>query len=408
MRFIILVLLAVSSVVPPSGAKDDVVVIKAGRIITVSGEEIQNGVIVIRDGKIDAVGANIEVPWDAKVIDAGKRVVMPGFIESHSFRGVDSANENVPSVPFVSTFDSIAPALPYFEDSLRQGITSIFVVPGNWTMIGGQGCVVRPVGITAEKMTIIKNHALKLSLQPPQGVSRMAHIAAIRKELDEMVEYLRTLDEQKQVKVAAGGSSKTPEIELKRETMARLLQGKTPAFVYCPTASDVLKAIELSKQYKFRMKLVLGRDTWKAAADIAKEKIEVILPPDMVFWETDEEKHEETLRVLPSIFAKAGVTFAFQTDNGTLGSSYLWYQAATAVKYGLPRADALKAVTLNAARALDLQDRFGSIEKGRDANLLILTGDPLDAQTWVDQVVIEGKVVYERDKDEKLKRVLGK
>jgi imidazolonepropionase-like amidohydrolase len=311
-------------------------------------------------------------------------------------------------VPFVSTFDSIAPALPYFEDSLRQGITTIFVMPGNWTMIGGQGCVVRPVGITAERMTVVKNHALKISLQPPQGVSRMAHIAAIRKELDDMIEYLREIEDQKQVKTAAGGAGKTPEIELKRETMARLLQGKTPAFVYCPAASDVLKAIELSKQYKFKMKLVLGRDTWKAAADIAREKLEVVLPAEMVFWETDEEKHEETLRVLPAIFAKAGVTFSFQTDNGSLGSSYLWYQAATAVKYGLPRADALKAATVNGAKMLDLQDRLGTIEKGRDANLLVLTGDPLDAQTWVDQVIVEGKVVYEREKDEKLQRVLGK
>lgn len=385
---------------------DDVVAVKAGRIITVSGEEIVGGVILVRNGKIEAVGKDLEIPWDAKVIDASKRVVMPGFIEAHSFRGVDSANENIPSVPFVTTFDSIAPANPYFEDSLRQGITSIFVAPGNWTMIGGQGCVIAPVGITAEKMTVAKNHAIKISLLPQQGMSRMAHLAALRKELDDMVEYLRDYDERKQVKVGAGQNEKPPEIDVKREVMARLLQGKTPAFVYCPTAADVLKAIELSKQYKFKMKLVLGRDTWKAAGDIAKEKLEVVLPPDMIFWETDEEKHEEVLRVLPVLFHKAGVSFAFQTDNGSLGTSYLWYQAAAAVKYGLPRAEAIKAATATAARVLDLGERFGSIEKGRDANLLVLTGDPLDAQTWVDQVLVEGRVVYEREKDEKLKRIL--
>ena len=384
----------------------ETVAVKAGRIITVSGEEILNGVILISDGRIEAVGKELEIPFDAKVIDASKKVVMPGYVEAHSFRGVDSPNETIQSVPFVSTFDSIAPAHPYFEDSLRQGITTIFVAPGNWTQIGGQGCVVRPTGNTAEKMTVVKNHAIKLSLQPPQGVSRMAHLASLRKEFDDMLEYLRNLEEQKTVKTATGPGAKSPEIEVKKETMARLLTGKTDGFVYCPTAADVLKAIELSKQYKFKMKLVLGRDTWKAAADIAKEKIEVVLPAEAVFWETDEEKHEETLRVLPAIFAKAGVTFCFQTDNGTLGSSYLWYQAATAVKYGLPRADAIKAATVNAARVLGMGDRFGSIEKGRDANLLVLTGDPLDAQTWVDQVIIEGRVVYERDKDLKLKRIL--
>ncbi len=230
---------------------DDVVAVKAGRIITVSGDEIAGGVVLVRNGKIEAVGKDLDIPWDAKVVDASKRVVMPGFIEAHSFRGVDSPNENIPSVPFVTTFDSIAPANPYFEDSLRQGITTIFVAPGNWTMIGGQGCVIAPVGITAEKMTAAKNHAIKISLLPPQGVSRMAHLAALRKELDDMVEYLREYEERKQVKVGAGQNEKAPEIDVKREVMARLLQGKTPAFVYCPTAADVLKAIELSKQYKF-------------------------------------------------------------------------------------------------------------------------------------------------------------
>ena len=94
--------------------------IKAGRIITVTGEEIENGIILISGGKIEAVGKNIEIPWDAKVIDASNKVVMPGWIEAHSFRGVDRPNEIMPSVPYVSVWDSINPVDPYYEDSLRQ------------------------------------------------------------------------------------------------------------------------------------------------------------------------------------------------------------------------------------------------------------------------------------------------
>ncbi|RPH49243.1 MAG: amidohydrolase, partial [Planctomycetota bacterium] len=104
--------------------------------------------------------------------------------------------------------------------------------------------------------------------------------------------------------------------------------------------------------------------------------------------------------------AKAGVKLAFQTDSLPYGTSYLWYQAAVAVKNGLSRAEALRAATLAPAEILGLGTRLGSIEKGKDANLVLLTGDPLDAQSWVDTVLIEGKVVYERSKDEKLKRVL--
>jgi len=392
----------------PGAARDEALVVKVGRILTISGEEITDGMIVIRDGKIEAVGKGIEVPWDAKVIDATKSVAMPGFIEAHTFRGVDRPNENVPSVPFVTTFDSVNPLDTYFEEALRQGITTMFVAPGNWTMIGGQGCVLKPVGAITEAMTVVKNHALKISLEARPGMSRMAHLAALRRELDEVVEFLKDREEKRaEVPAAAGGTpTPAPEMEIKREVMAKFLQGKLAAFVYCPTATDVLRAIELSKQYKFRMKLVLGRDTWKAAPDIAREKLEVILPGEMIFWETDEEKHEEVLRVLPAIFAKAGVKFAFQTDGSAVGSSYLWYQAAAAVRHGLPRAEALKAATLVPAETLGLGARLGSLEKGKDANILLLTGDPLDARTWVDQVIVEGSVVYERSKDTKLQRVL--
>ena len=394
----------------PSGPKDDLLAVKAGKIITISGEDIVDGVILIRDGKIESVGKGLEIPWDAKVLDVSKQTVVPGYVETHTSRGVDRANENVPSVPFVSTFDSVNPLDPYFEEALRQGITTMFVAPGNGTMIGGQGCVLKPVGSITESMTLVKNHALKLSLEPRAGMSRMAHLAALRRELDEVLEYLKEHEEKrKEVPTAAGGTptGPAPEMEIKREVMAKFLQGKLTAFVYCPTASDVLRAIELSKKYKFKMKLVLGRDTWKAAADIAREKLEVILPADMIFWETDEEKHEEVLRVLPAIFAKAGVKYAFQTEISGTGSGYLWYQAAAAVRHGLPRADALRAVTRTPAEILGIDARVGSIEKGRDANLVVLTGDPLDARTWVDQVLVEGKTVYDRSKDSKLKRILG-
>ncbi len=393
-----------------AAAPDEVVVIKAGRIIPVSGPEIQDGLILIRKGRIEAVGKSLEIPYDARVIDASKKVVLPGWIEAHSFRGVDRPNEQMPSVPFVSTFDSVNPVDPYFEDALRQGVTTIFVLPGNATLIGGQGCVVKPAGVTAEQITLVKNHGLKVSLLPRPGMSRMAHVAALRRELDEMAAYLKEQEEKKGVVPTSAGAPRpaggTPEMEAKRETMGRFLEGKLPGFVYCPGPSDVLKAVELSKKYGFKMKLVLGRDCWKAAAEIAREKLEVVLPPDMVFWETDDDKHQEVLRALPAVFAKAGVKFALQTDTSSLGSAAMWHQAAVAVKHGVPRELAIKAATLHPAEILGLADLLGSIQKGRLANLQVLTGDPLDAQTWVDQVIVEGTVVYDRAKDEKLRRIL--
>jgi imidazolonepropionase-like amidohydrolase len=389
MRSIWTALLALTAVgaVP----EDAAIAIKGARVIPVSGPELENAVILVRGGKIEAVGKDLEIPWDARVIDGSKKVVMPGFVEAHTFRGTDRPNERLASVPFVSTFDSINPVDPFYEDALRQGVTTLGVMPGNDTMIGGQGCAVRPVGVTTESMMLVKNVALKISLKPRPGLSRMAHLAALRKELQEAAETLK---------------DKKSEPDARREPLARLLKGLLPAFVYCPTASDILRAMELAETYKFKAKLILGRDGWKAAAEIAKKGYEVVLDPELEYWETDEERHEELRRFGGEAPAKAGLRFAFQTDALPHGSSYLWFQAATAVKNGLSRAEALRAATLSPAEILGLGSRIGSIEKGKDANLVVLTGDPLDAQSWVDLVLIEGKTVYERAKDEKLKRVL--
>lgn len=370
---------------------DTAVAIKGARVIPVSGPEIDGATILIRGGRIEAVGKDLEIPWDARVIDGAKKVVVPGFVEVHTTRGTDRPNERIASVPFVSTFDSINPVDPFYEDALRQGITTLCVMPGNDTMIGGQGCVVRPVGVTTESMMIVRNAAMKISLRPRPGVSRMAHLAALRKELHEASEALK---------------DKKGEPDPRREPMSRLLKGLLPAFVYCPTASDVHRALELADAYKLKVKLVLGRDGWKAAGEIAKKGVEVILDPELEYWESDEEKHEEVRRFGGDAIAKAGLKFALQTDGMPYGTSYLWYQAATAVRNGLSRAEALRAATLSPAEILGLGARIGSIDKGKDANLAVLTGDPLDAQTWVETVLVEGKVVYERSKDEKLKRVL--
>lgn len=367
------------------------VAIKNARILTVSGAEIEGGGILVKDGRIEAVGKDLEFPYDAKVIDAAGKTVMPGLIEAHTFRGMDRPNERMASVPFVSSFDAVNPTDPYFEDALRQGITTLLVSPGNDTLIGGQACVLKPFGSTTERMLIARNGFLKISLKPRAGSSRMAHIAALRRELGEAS--------------AASKEKSTPEAEAKREPLLRLLKGTLPALVYCPTASDVLKAIELSEAFGFKAVLVLGRDGWRAAPEAAKRKLDVILAPELSYWETDEEKHEEVRREGAAPVAKAGLRFALQTDGSPYGSAYLWYQAAAAVKQGVPRTDALKAVTLWPAEILGLGARLGSIEKGKDANLVILTGDPLDVQTWVDRVIIEGRTVYERAKDERLKRV---
>jgi cytosine/adenosine deaminase-related metal-dependent hydrolase len=165
--------------------------------------------------------------------------------------------------------------------------------------------------------------------------------------------------------------------------------------------------------------LVLGHNCHKAAKLVAQSNLPVILDPTLVFWETDPRSGEDRKVVLPKIYREAGVPLTFQVTGmaggnlfrapdlpATLGTNFLWYQAATAVKYGLPREDALEAITLRPAKLLGIDTLAGSIEPGKDADLVILTGDPLKLTTWVETTLVRGKVVYERDKDRKLRQLL--
>lgn len=381
------------------------IAVKAGKIITIASEDIHNGVVLIEDGKIKAVGKNVEIPWDAFVIEAVDRIVMPGFVLAHTFSGLDRANENMPETPFLSTFDSIDPISPFFEDCLRDGVTTMLVLPGNNTLLGGTGTVVRPHGLTVEAMLVKPYTGLKISLRPSRNTSRMGHIQRFRRYMDDLQRYLDEYERRK----AEAKEEKKPfdeEIDDQKQPMVDLLDGKLTAFIYCDRATDVPAAIRIQQEHKLKAVLVLSAECYKAADLIAASTLPVVLPPDLVIWETDEMTQEEQMVVLPAIFDKAGVHFAFQTDTSDYGSRYLWYQAATAVKYGMKRAEALKSITLYPAQFMGVEDRFGSVQPGKEATLLFLTGDPLDVQTWVDKVMIAGEIVYERDKDKRLKELL--
>jgi len=379
--------------------------VEAGRIITIAGKDIKNGVILIEDGTIKAVGTDVEIPWDAFVIEAKDQVVMPGFVMAHTSDGLDRANENMPEVPFISTFDSIDPISTFFEDSLRDGVVAMLVLPGNNTLLGGTGTIVKPYGRTVEAMLIKRYAGLKISLQPSQNTSRMGHMQRFRRYVSDLKDYLEEYEQRK----ADAEEEKKPfdeEIDVTKQSMVDLLNKKLTAFIYCSRAADVPKAIEIQKTHELNTVLVLGPDCYKAAGLIAKSKLPVVLDSQLIVWETNEQTNEEEMKVIPMIFHKAGVKFAFQTDTSQYGRRYLWYQAATAVKHGMKREEALKSITLYPAQFIGVDNRLGSIETGKEATLIFLTGDPLDAQSWVDQVMIAGEIVYERAKDERLKKLL--
>jgi len=219
----------------------DTIAIKAGKVITITGPAIENGVVLVRGGKIVSVGKTIEIPSGAKVLEAA--VVMPGLVEAHSSRGMDSPNENVPVVPFVTTADGIDPLHFSFEDALREGITSIHVIEGNATVVGGTGIVVKPVGGTVEAIMIKRPTAMKLSLSPGGGRNRIAQISELRKAFEDYELYVSQLSDRRAEQKKAGQPEE--EFDPKQLAMREMVEGRLPVFIFCPKDADVTRAIEI-------------------------------------------------------------------------------------------------------------------------------------------------------------------
>jgi imidazolonepropionase-like amidohydrolase len=420
---------------------DDLIAIEVGRVITVSGEDLEGGIILIEAGRIKAIGKGLEIPWNARVLKYPQGVAMPGLIACHSSVGLRFPQENVPNAPYISVVDGIDPSSATIKNSLRDGITVAHVMPSNSTRIGGQGAVLRLTGRTVEEMVIASPSGMKISLSPPRGETRMESMAALRKTFLDLHSRVVELALDAAPPVAlAGRPAERPELAAVVESrpdwggiawdsvpmdkvgpelspLVDLVRGKMPAFLHCATASDVFKAFEIIDAHGLKSTLILGADAFKLDAVLQSRKDlgPVILNSEQVIWDTDPATGKETRHVTPRILFDAGIRFALQPAEGVKssgpgfsrdGEHHLWYQAALLVRFGIPRDEALKTITQTPAQILGLDHRMGTLEVGKDANITIFSGDPLDARSWVEEVLIEGKEAYRRDKDRELELLL--
>jgi imidazolonepropionase-like amidohydrolase len=427
--------------------------VTGAKVLTVSGETYDKATVLVENGRITAIGKDLEVPWDAKVIDASGKVVMPGLVLAHSNEGLDRSNENVPVVPFVSVLDALNPVDQFFEESLREGHATILVIPGNETVIGGTGRIVKPHGLTVEAMTVRADGGMKISASPRRNTSAMAHVAELRKAFAEFRDELevaaeKKLDAKKNEKKAEpakaeekgsgdkkGADKKGDEkkgeekkddaapapldplkvlewrdLSAKQRSLFDVLNGRLPVFLYCERAMDVAQAIEIARSQGFlsRTTLVLGAECWKAADEIKAAGVGVILPVDFVHTEEDPLTRKEKKTALPKIFAAKGIPFALSSvSRGSILERSLLLRGASAVAHGLDEQTALRSITLEPARMLGLGDTHGSLEVGKMATLLVLSGEPFRSGTWVEEVILDGAHVYSRAQDERLQRLTG-
>ncbi len=419
MRFLAASLLLVSTASLPA---QNVVAVKAGRAITMAGGDLANVTILIENGRITKIGDKVEVPWNATTIDATDKVVMPTYVLAHSSGGMRGSNENMANVPYLTVQDAVDPSSKFFQECLRNGIGTIHVIPGNRTLIGGQGMICKPYGQTVEDLTIRAKGGLKLSLFAEPG-GALAQVQKLRRALDEVRDHIADFERRKKefADLQAAEKAAAPEakdanakkefdgkIDPTKQPAVDLLQGKNIAFLYVPDAAMVQEARRLIQEYGFKAVLVLGPKAYKAVAQLSGLDLPVVLDGDLEIWEKEPPATKTKKACLGIELYKRGVPFALDVSTGQTGAErFPWWQMATLMRNGVDQGTAMRAFTTTPAKLLGIESEVGTLTQGMRANLQVLTGDPLASTTWVDTVIIDGETVYERSKDARLQYLFG-
>ena len=390
------------------------VAITGARVVPIVGEPIEGGTVVVQDGKITAVGAAVEIPDGVPVIDAAGAWVLPGFIDAHAHPGVheegegwagsDSNELTDPVTAQVRALDAVNPADLGFRDAISGGVLAVNVNPGSANPIGGQTAAIKCWGRTVDEMVLREPAGLKSALgENPKRVygdrnetpsTRLGTAAVIRGAFVAAQNY--------QAKLAAAAqkdSSERPVVDrdLKLEALSRVLRREIPWRQHCHRADDIATAMRMAREFGYNLVIDHGTEAHLLAGQIAAAQIPVIIGP--LF--TSRSKVELRNRSLanPGRLAAAGVTIAITTDHPVVPINFLIHQATLAVKEGLDPVTALQAVTINPARIIGVDDRIGSLTVGKDADLVIWSGDPLDVMSRAERAFLDGQEIYHYDYD---------
>jgi imidazolonepropionase-like amidohydrolase len=401
---------------PSVSSSDQVLVVRGARIYPISGPPLENGVLVVRAGKIEAVGVagSVNVPPNAQVLDATGKILMPGIVDTHSHIGiignppvppnVDANEGSGPVQPQLRAIDAINPAAPGVRIANAGGITTANIMPGSGNVIGGQTAYVKLRGQTIEEMLIpgtIGGMKMANGENPKHygrrdqaPVTRMEEAALARQAYTKAQEYKRKWDDYNSAVVAGKKDAKRPDADLGMEALVQVLDGKRIVQHHTHRADDIMTVLRIADEFHYRVVIHHGSEAYLVADELAKRHIPVTLTivdaPGGKLEAINVNEHAA------AILEKAGVKVAINTDDDINSSRFILREAALAVRGGMSEEGALRALTINAAQMLDLGDRVGTLEKGKDADFILLSGPPFSVYTKVLETWIDGKKVFDR------------
>ena len=376
-----------------------------------TGPTIERGTVVVHGGAILAVGADIEIPAGARVIEAEGLVIAPGFFDSMSTLGLSE----IPSVqatqdtvelgawnPHLRALDAVNPASEHLLVARANGVTHAGAVPaGSGYGMPGRAAAIRLDGWTNQEMAIAPEIGVVMIW--PELTTRRFDRATVRfadrpfaeakKEYDGRVGELRgwIASARRYASALSAGKSSRPEIDLRLAALADVADGRLPLLVRADRERQIRDAVEFAEKESLRMILVGGKESWRVASLLAEKKVPVILGPTQQLPLDEDEPYDRPYTLARDLRA-AGVEVAISTF-GASASFTLPYEAGQAVAFGLSWEDGLAAITRAPAQILGLGDRLGTIEPGKIANLVVTDGDPLEIRTRVVHVMIDGKLV---------------
>lgn len=386
--------------------KGEEMIIKNAEIYTMEEKYLERGCIWIKNGKIKKIAPEINVDGE-EVIDAKGKMLFPGFIDAHThlgmwedgmdFEGADGNESTDPITPHLRAIDAINPMDYTFEEAQQGGITTTATGPGSANVISGQFTIIKTYGKRIDDMIIKEPAAIKCAFgenpkrvyseQQKSPMTRMATAAMLRETLMDAKDYLDKKESEDE--------DKCPDFDMQMEALIPLFKKEIPLKAHAHRADDIFTAIRIAKEFDLNITIDHCTEGHLITEYLQAENIPVIIGPSL------SERSKVELRNMtfktPGILNKAGIKVAIMTDHPVIPIQYLTLCAALAVKEGLNKLEALKAITIYPAQILGVSNKVGSLKEGKDADIVLWDGHPFDIESQVQMTIIDGKIVYKRE-----------